>query len=161
MAKVTFQGEVRGYSVGDDGQIRLSVDESEPSPGAQMFVHDMVKSFNPGSGRAGFGSKDVPCPIKPGFSSYRVALSKEEAQGISHGSIVELTVDFFFVRRVVFVPGRNGKAGRWAGIPELFHEVLSVKPVTSLSSHRVDRAPESVGASSGGSSSGSGGGRNK
>ncbi len=97
MAKVTFLGDVRGYSVGDDGRIWLSVDESEPSREAQLFVHDLTKNFNPSNGKAGFGSRDVPCPIKPGFSSYRVALTKEEASGIAHGSVVELTVDFFFV----------------------------------------------------------------
>lgn len=156
MAKVTFLGDVRGYSVGDDGRIWLSIDESSPSQEAQLFVHDLTKNFNPSNGKAGFGSRDVPCPIKPGFSSYRVALSKEEASGIAHGSVVELTVDFFFVRRVVFVPGRNGKAGRWAGIPEMFHEVLSVKPATSMPSHRLDRSPDTVGAPSGGSGSGGG-----
>ena len=156
MARVTFEGAVRGYSVGDDGRVWLSIDESNPSQAAEMRVHDMVKGFNPSSGKHGFGSKDVPCPIKPGFASYRVAISPDEAalKGIIHGSIVELTVDVSFIRRVVFVSGRNGKQGRWAGIPELVHEVVSVRPVTAPSTPKQP-VPETTGTPT------TGGGRNK
>lgn len=153
MARITFFGDVRGYSVGDDGRIWLSIDESDPSAEAKMYVHDMMKDFNPSSGRHGFGSRDVPCPVKPGFASYRVALSPDEAKDIVHGSVVELTIEVFFVRRVVFVAGRNGKPGRWAGIPEMYHEVIAVKPASSMhaipNSTRPDKTPETAGAASG------------
>lgn len=132
MARVTFYGDVRGYSVGDDGRIWLSIDESDPSENAKLVVHDMVKAFNPSSGRHGFGSKDVPCNVKPGFASYRVSLMPDEAKDIVHGSVVELTIDVYHVRRIVYIAGRGGKDGRWAAIPEMLHEVVSVKPVTSL-----------------------------
>lgn len=166
MAKVTFQCDVRGYMAGDDGRIWLTVDESEPSPTAQMHVHDLTRNFNPSSGKAGFGSRDVPCSIKPGFASYRVPLAKEEAErmGVTLGSVVELTLDVYFVRNVLFVAGRNGKAGRWAAIPEMKYDILGLKPAQTTQPPRTggnaSTAPQetSPAPSTGGNS---GSGRNK
>ncbi len=156
MAKATFIGDVRGYSVGDDGRIWLTIDELEPSAQAQQHIHDLVKEFNPASGRHGFGSRDVPCAVKPGFASYRVTLTKEEANGITMGSVVELTVDFYYARRVVFLRGRDGKQGRWGAIPEMLHQVISVKAASTMhsGSSRSGRNSESSGAASGGGGSG-------
>lgn len=156
MARMTFEGVVRGYSTGDDGRIWLSIDESSPSEEARQVIHDLVKDFNPASGKHGFGTRDVPCPYKPGFASYRVTLTKDDAEGITLGSVVELTVDFFYARRVVFVPGRSGKQGRWAAIPEMLHQVIGVKAaaVPHSGSTRSGKNADASGAAAGGGGTG-------
>lgn len=123
MSELKIRGLVRSYAVGDDGKVHLGIDDSEPSREAEFYVHDMQKSFNPGNPKFGYGAKDTPCNVKPGFASYRVAVEPGEANGIAHGCYVDLVLDVFNVRKVRFYNKR------WTGIPELNYELVSIRPV--------------------------------
>lgn len=128
MAIATFMGEVRGYSVGDDGMVHLAVDEVNHSEEAMFYVQDLQRNFNPGSGSHGFGSRDVPCKIRPGFASYKLALTPEAARDIKHGQRVLVKVDVFNVRKVIY------HNRRWAPIPEIRYDLVSICPDNNYSS---------------------------
>ncbi len=122
MATAEFIGVVRGYSEGDDGLVHLSIDEATHSEEAEYIVKEMQRTFNPGSGNHGFGSRDVQCKIRPGFASYKFALTPDEAKSIHHGTHVRVRVDMYNVRKVIY------HNRRWAPIPELRYNLLSIRP---------------------------------
>ncbi len=124
MAEMRFSGVVRGYTQGDDGSIHLMIDDSEPSERAKFHVHDLQRSFNPQSPTYGFGAKDVPCAIRPGFAAYRFTVSPEMARNITHGLCVDVVVDVYNVRKVRFYQRR------WAAFSEMRHDLISIKPAT-------------------------------
>lgn len=124
MAELRIKGVVRSYAVGDDGRVHLGIDDAEPSRAAEFYVHDLQRNFNPSSPKFGYGAKETPCNIKPGFASYRVAVEPAEANGIGHGSFVDLVLDIYNVRNVRFYQRR------WTGIPDLCYEVISVRPMS-------------------------------
>lgn len=124
MAKARFSGEVRGYSVEADGEVRLTVDDTEVSQDAMYYVHDMEKSFNPSSPLHGYGAKDIPCTIKPGLASYYFKLPREKCGNITYGTLVDVEIDIFLIRRVRF----HNK--RWASFIEMRHELISIRPLT-------------------------------
>lgn len=150
MAIAEFIGEVRGYAVGDDDSIHLSIDEVNHSENAVFFVRDMQRGFNPGSGNHGFGSRDVPCKVKPGFASYKISLDRDGARGIQQGMRVRVKVDFYHVRKVIY------HNRRWAPIPEVRYDLISIHP--EHDSRPVDSKPES---NSGGGSGNTGKSGNK
>ena len=144
-----FLGEVRGYTVGDDDLIHLALDEVNHSENAIFHVRQMQQDFDPRSGRHGFGSKDTPCKVRPGFASYKFALTRDEARNITQGSRVRVRLDFYHVRKVIF--GKN----RWAPIPEVRYDFISIQPESD--SRLADSKAESASASGSGNHGKSGG----
>jgi hypothetical protein len=122
MAEMRFTGVVRGYTQGDDNMVHLSIDDASPSEKAKYFVHDLERTFNPNSPAFGYGSKDVPCNIKPGFSSYRFTVTPDMVRGITHGCYVDVQVDVYNVRKVKFYNRR------WAAISEVRYDLIAIKP---------------------------------
>lgn len=137
MARAKFTGHVRGYSLGEDGNVHLTVDDSEISESAKFYVHDLEKAFNPNSATHGYGAKDVPCNIKPGLASYYFTLSQEECRGITFGSVVEVEIDVYYVRKVRFFKNR------WGAINELRHDLVSIRAAQSWSGGSEPKAKES------------------
>jgi hypothetical protein len=121
MAMAEFLGVVRGYSEGDDGLVHLAIDEVNHAEDAVYVVNEMQRTFNPGSGNHGFGSRDVACKVKPGFASYKFALTRDEAKGILHGAQVRVRMDVYNVRKVIF------SNRRWAPIPEVRYSLLGIR----------------------------------
>ncbi len=137
MATVEFSGVVRGYSEGDDGLVHLSIDEVNHSEEAEYIVREMQRTFNPGSGNHGFGSRDVQCKIRPGFASYKFALTPEESKNIHHGSHVRVRMDLYNIRKVIY------HNRRWAPIPELRYTLMHIRPESD------NRMPVDTGQSQG------------
>ncbi|MCC8164890.1 MAG: hypothetical protein LIQ31_01755 [Planctomycetes bacterium] len=127
MAIAKIIGVVKGYTEGDDGKIYLSVEELDHSPTADDFVDEMRRNFNPQSAVHGFGARDIPCNIRPGYANYHFSITPDEARNIVQGCRVEVEMEFFNVRKVVLT-GPAGKK-RWASIPEIRHKVWTVKMV--------------------------------
>lgn len=121
--KAKFIGQVRGYSIDDNDDVHLTIDDTEVSQEALYYVHDMDRSFNPQARIHGYDAKDVPCNIRPCMAGYYFTLSKDKARGISFGSTVEVELDIFNVRKVKFF---NKK---WGYIAEMRHELLSIRAI--------------------------------
>jgi len=122
MAKAKFIGTVRGYSTDDNGDVHLTIDDTELSEAARFFAHDLEKSFNPNSPAHGYGAKDVPCTIRPGLGSYYFTLPADQCRNITYGSLVEVEYDLFMARKVRFFKNR------WGTINELRHDLISIRP---------------------------------
>lgn len=130
MAMVKFIGRVRSYSVGDDNLIHLGIDDETLSENARFYVQDLIRHFNPQSGNHGFGAKDTPCTIRPGFASYRFSASPDKVNNVLHDSRVEVEMEIYHVRRVKFYNRR------WAAIPDLRYELVNIRV---LSEAKVER----------------------
>ncbi len=127
MATAKFIGVVKGFNEGDDGTIYLSVEEQTHSRDADDVVDTMRRNFNPQSAVHGFAARDLPCNIRPGYANYHIAVNPDESKNIVQGCRVEVEMEFFNVKKVVLTGG-NGKR-RWASIPEIKYNVLSIRMV--------------------------------
>lgn len=136
MAIMRFSGVVRGYQVDEKNEIRLTIEDTSPSQSARDYVSDVARRFDPKAREHGFGARDKECVYRPGFAPYVFTVSKEMAGSVTIGSIVDVEVDVYHVRRVFF--GNN----RWFPKAELRYDLCSLSPFVAGSS----AASSSVGA---------------
>ncbi len=122
MAIAKFLGIVRGYSVEDDGNIRLLVDELNHGERATEYIHDADREFDAKKAKS-YQARNAPCAIRPGFASYYFVVKPDEAKGIMHGNKVQVEIDCFAYRKPAYFDGRG-----WVGLPEPRYVLISIRP---------------------------------
>lgn len=119
--KATLIGKVTGYTEDETGAIHLVIEEAQVSAYAESFVQNERRMFNPSSPNQGYGARDVPCNVMPGFATYRYTVAPDQIRGISFGSEVEVELDLFNFRRPKFYNKR------WSGFAELRSELVNIR----------------------------------